>query len=335
MKEIKLVIDIGSKYTIISQIGKGVVIKEPSLALLETNKKKIALVECGNAALKYVGALTPAQQLLYPIKDGTIFHERAAVLMYRSFIQRLLPNVSILKSHIKAIACVACGATNTEKKEIEKVLTMAGVSETVIIEAPIAINCALDENSCRMIVDIGAAKTDVAVVAKDGIVTGCTIGIGGDSFNQAIMDYMSDARGVRLSSSKIEKIKKQIGSLYENDTACLCVDVSDIASNQTQECKIYARDIKNALIPLIDKIVDVIYNLTFQIPENIAEEVYLNGIAICGGSSYLAGIIDYISVAIKMQAYQVENPSIIAGIGGMKFFENEKKLASIFNIANF
>ncbi|MEG1609154.1 MAG: rod shape-determining protein, partial [Clostridia bacterium] len=182
MKDLKLVIDIGSKYTIISQVGKSVVIKEPSLVLLQNEKKSVKLVECGNGVLKYVGALTSSQQMLYPIKDGAIFQEKAAVLMYRNFIQRLLPNFNLIKPHIKALACVACGLTNVEKNEVEKVLMMAGASEVVVIEAPLAINSAIDENSSRMIVDIGASKTDVAVVSKDGIVVGCTLGVGGDSF---------------------------------------------------------------------------------------------------------------------------------------------------------
>lgn len=335
MNSLKLVIDIGSKFTIISQVEKGVVIKEPSLVLLQNEKKSAKLVECGNAVLKFVGNISADQQMLYPIKDGTVFHERAAVLMYRNFLQRLLPNFNLVKARIKVLACVACGLTNTEKSEIEKVLIMAGASEVVVMEAPLAINCAIEDNTSRMIVDIGASKTDIAVVSKNGIVAGCTVGIGGDNFNQAIMDYVADTKGYRLSASKVEKVKKQIGNLYENDTACICVDVSDINSNKSVECKIFARDIKNAISPLVDKIVEVIYNLTFQIPDSLAEEVYLNGIAICGGSSYLAGLVEYISVAIKMHAYQVENPSIIIGVGGLKFYENPKKLAELFNIPKF
>lgn len=335
MKAINLVVDIASKFTIIGQEEKGVVIKEPSLVLLQTEKKETKLLECGNAVLKYVGSLQPNQQILYPIKEGAIFHEKAAALMFRNLFQRLLPNFSLIKPNIKVLGCVACGLTNTEKNTIEKVLISAGATEVVIVESPIAINCAIEDGSSRLIVDIGASKTDVAVVSKKGIVVGCTLDVGGDSFNRAIIDYIAYTRNCRLSASKVEKVKKQIGSLYENDTACMIVDVTDITSNTGVECKIYARDIKNAVQPLVDKIVEVIYNLTFQIPESIAEEVYINGIAVCGGSSYFAGLIEYISVAIKMQAYQVDNSSIIIGIGGLKLLENPNRLAEMLNLKTF
>ena len=38
--------------------------------------------------------------------------------------------------------------------------------------------------------DIGASKTEIAIVGKEGIVTGCSVDIGGDKLTKAIADYM-------------------------------------------------------------------------------------------------------------------------------------------------
>ena len=91
MKTIDLVISIGTGNTAVYQRGRGLVIKEPSAVIITNRGGKMTLVESGRAAVQEAAKLDAKEQLLYPIKDGAIFHERAAVLMYKEFIGRLLP----------------------------------------------------------------------------------------------------------------------------------------------------------------------------------------------------------------------------------------------------
>lgn len=335
MKPIKLVIDIGSKYTTISQVGKGLVIKEPSIALMQAKRSKMKLIACGKAALAYIGHTNENEQALYPIKDGVVFHENAAVMMFKAFMDKLCPKYFLIRPSFHVIACVSCGLTNTEKSNIERVLLLAGACEVIIVEAPLAINMHIDDMiGARMIVDLGANNTQIAIVGKDGIISGCTVNVGGDTFNQAIMDYITDTRHCRISNSLAEKVKRQIGSLYSNDASCITVEMTEIASGQKCIQKIFARDIKNAIEPYVIKIVEVIYNLSFQIPESLAEEIYINGIALSGGSSSLAGLADYISAVMSMKVFQINDASNASVLGGLYFFEHRNKLSNLLNLPN-
>ena len=127
MRNIQLLIDIGSKFTTIAQYGKNFTIKDASIVYIENKNGKINLIEYGRNVARYIGQQRPNEQAIYPIKEGAIYHERAAVLMYRAFINKVAGD-SLFRPKVKAIACVSCGLTNTEKHDVEKVLNLAGAS---------------------------------------------------------------------------------------------------------------------------------------------------------------------------------------------------------------
>ncbi|MEG1395134.1 MAG: rod shape-determining protein [Clostridia bacterium] len=331
MQKVELVIDIGSKFVTISQKGKGVVIKEPSLVLLESRRNKMQLVVSGKAVANYA-ANNSARQTIAPIKGGVVVHEYAAMLLFKDLLLRLVPYRFIFRPQIKVIACVSCGITNTEKNQIEKVLTMAGVSEVVILESPIAVCASIGDGSAQFVVDIGESKTEVAVVGKDGIVVGCAVNIGGNVFNQAIVDFVTDTKRCRLPYHLAEKTKKQVGSLYENDLTCTELDLQEIGTNRVFAYKIYAKDIKNAVEPLAQKIVEVIYNMSFQIPPELAEEIYTNGISLCGGSACLPGLAEYIGQVIEMDTHLLDDPTNVVAKGGLFYLDHPERLASVLNV---
>ena len=78
MKSINLVMNIGTRNTAVYQQGKGLIIKEPSAVLISGRNGKMVLVESGRAAVQAAQEPHAKEQLLYPIKDGAVFHERDA-----------------------------------------------------------------------------------------------------------------------------------------------------------------------------------------------------------------------------------------------------------------
>ena len=333
MRSIQLVIDTGSKFTTISQQGKGFVLKDASLVFIENKNNKISLIEVGRGVASYIGQQRPNEQAIYPIKEGTIYHERAAVLMYRAFLNKIAGE-SLFRPKIKAIACVSCGLTNTEKHDIEKVLTQAGVSEVVILESPLAAYAAVADGSARCIVDIGASKTEVAIVNRQGIVAGCSLNIGGNSFNQAIMDYILDEKRCRLAPERVEKLKKQLATLSDSENFAVNEVVTEIGAGTQTQIQIHSSEIKKALEPYVAKICTTILSILSQTPENLVDEVTANGILLCGGSSRINGLCEYIANDVGLMVARAENPENIIVNGGMYFIEHRDQLANLLNVVN-
>jgi len=119
MGTVELVIDVGSKVTTIFKKGVGLIIQEPSVVAINNKHNKMALLESGKNAQRLMNTRRYDFQILFPIKEGAIFHERAAVLMYKDFINRAVGSV-IVSPKVKVIACVSCGLNNIEKKDVER-----------------------------------------------------------------------------------------------------------------------------------------------------------------------------------------------------------------------
>ena len=332
MGTVELVIDVGSKVTTIFKKDVGLIIQEPSVVAINNKHNKMALLESGKNAQRLMNTSRRYDfQVLFPIKEGSIFHERAAVLMYRDFINRAVGS-SIISPKVKVIACVSCGLNNMEKKDVEKTLLKAGASEVLIIESPLAVAQGLSGQNSSFIMDIGGSKTEIAIIDRNGIVAGFSINIGGDSINQAIIDYVIDTRRCKIKPSSAEKVKRQIASMYDNDNSPMIVNTEALHGDENVSVRLVASELKQAICPVIDKIIEVAYNYTFQIPECIAQEIYENGITLCGGSAYIPGLADYISAQLQLKVRVPDMPENAAALGASHFFNDKASLARLLNV---
>lgn len=331
MGTIELAIDIGSKITTIYKKDSGIILQEPSVVAINNKHNKMALLESGKNAQRLINTRRYDFQILFPIKEGMIFHERAAVLMYRDFINRVVGK-SFFAPKVKIIACVSCGLNNIEKKDIEKVFLKAGAGEVLIVESPIAVAHNANKQGACFVIDIGGSKSEIAVVDKNGIMTGCSINIGGDAINQAIIDYVIDTRRCKIKPSTAEKVKRQIASMYDNDNSPIIVNTESLHGDESVSVKLVANELKLAIAPVIDKIIEVAYNYTFQIPASLGEEIYENGIILCGGTAYIPGLADYITAKLGLKTTVPDMPENAVATGASYFFNNMKALSAYLNV---
>ena len=68
-----------------------------------------------------------------------------------------------------------------------------------------------------MIVDIGGGTCDVAVISLGGIAASRSIKVGGDAFDEAIVNHMKKAHNLLIGKNTAEDIKLKIGSVSEYD----------------------------------------------------------------------------------------------------------------------
>src|SRR5574344_465445 len=116
MAIVELAIDFGSSYITIYQKGKGVVLKEPSVAIAVKKKNKLELAETGRDALNVLyGALGNAQ-VVYPIKEGVVVHQEAAGMMLKSFIKKVVPDRLFITPTVKALVLISCGLRVVERR---------------------------------------------------------------------------------------------------------------------------------------------------------------------------------------------------------------------------
>ena len=175
MALMELAVDFGSSYITIYKRGEGIVLKEASVVVVSTHKKKREVVESGNAAKNYVKTTMGNAREIYPVREGVVVSVEDASLMMSEFIKRLLPE-KIFKPQIRAVVMISSGLTVVERRDVETVMLNAGVKDVVLVESPLALlaytnsvgglflgsvqNVATADFGCRQIVVVHTADVE-------------------------------------------------------------------------------------------------------------------------------------------------------------------------------
>lgn len=81
-----------------------------------------------------------------------------------------------------------------ERRAIRESAQGAGAREVFLIEEPMAAaigaGLPVSEATGSMVVDIGGGTTEVAVISLNGVVYSSSVRIGGDRFDEAVINYV-------------------------------------------------------------------------------------------------------------------------------------------------
>lgn len=330
MATVELAIDLGSSYITIFQKGAGVILKEPSVAIVARNKKKKEIVECGAAALRSFKSSLGAAQMVYPIREGAVVSREDATLLIKEFIDRIVSG-GVFTPHIKAVVAVSSGLSLVERRDVESVMIDAGVKDVVLVESPLAL-LAYTNSVGGLFVDIGGGTTDVAAVSKKGIANACAVNIGGNALNSRIIDFFVENYGLKIGDYTAEKLKLDIGSMYDNDLSTAEISGRDVVDGGPRVLEATARDVKAAISEPIDMIIEVIENVLNMCPPELAGEIGKKGIFICGGTSNLPGLLDYISVRLSLPVTQLMDEDNAVAEGAGILLSDRRLLSDMLNV---
>lgn len=140
--------------------------------------------------------------------------------MLQHFIKQVHSN-SFMRPSPRVLVCVPVGATRAERRAIRESAQGAGAREVFLIEEPMAAaigaGLPVSEATGSMVVDIGGGTTEVAVISLNGVVYSSSVRIGGDRFDEAIINYVRRNYGSLIGEATAERIKHEIGSAYPGD----------------------------------------------------------------------------------------------------------------------
>ena len=215
-----LAIDLGTANTLIYVRGKGIVLNEPSVVSIRQeggpNGKQV-IQEVGLAAKQMLGRTPGNITAIRPMKDGVIADFTVTEQMLKQFIKKVLDS-KLFSPSPRIIICVPCGSTQVERRAIRESALGAGASKVYLIEEPMAAAIGADlpisEATGSMVVDIGGGTTEVGVISLGGMVYSGSVRVGGDKFDEAIVNYIRRNYGMLIGETTAEQIKKTIGSAF-------------------------------------------------------------------------------------------------------------------------
>ena len=310
-------IDLGTANVLIYVKGKGLVLDEPACVAKDTRTGDVLAV--GESARRMIGRTPTGIEVIRPVQAGVIADYDMTEFMLKYFIRSVVPASRLMKTRI--VVCVPSGITPVEKRAILEALLRTGAKKTVLIEEPLAAAMGTNLNEAdkvgAMVVDIGGGTTDIAVLCDTGVVVSESLRIGGDSFNEAIIQYVRRKKKLVIGPLTAEEIKISAGTVdRRSEEREVEIRGRDVISGLPKIVTLHSLEIQRALESQVMSILEAIKSILEKTPPELVAAIGDHGIILTGGGALISGLDRVISRSVGIAAYLVELPryAVIKGV---------------------
>lgn len=322
-----LSIDLGTANTLIYVRGKGIVLNEPSVVAIRQGEGNSSKTICavGAEAKRMLGRTPGHITAIRPLKDGVIADFTVTEKMLQYFIHTVHGN-TLFKPSPRVLVCVPCGSTQVERRAIRESAAGAGASAVYLIEEPMAaaIGAGMPVSDPRgsMVLDIGGGTTEVAVISLNGIVYSESIRIGGDRFDEAIMNYVRRNYGTMIGEVTAERIKHEIGCAFPaNEVKEMEVRGRNLAEGIPRSFTLNSNEILEALQEPLAGIVGTVKTALEKTPPELGSDVAERGMVVTGGGALLRDLDRLLMEETGLPVILAEDPLTCVARGGGKYLE--------------
>lgn len=317
MSVYKIAIDLDSSRTNIYMLGYGMVLSEPTVAAVSTDGK-YAVKAVGTEASKLIGKTAENTKIVFPVFEGEIVNVKVASQLLSEFLRKI--EIKSRLAAVQAVFSVPCGITPEMLSKYEEVAKNAGIGKVYFVESPIL--CALGqripltESSPNFLVDMAGGTTSIAALTLDGIISGVSVNFGSYKISTDIIDFVAELYGIQIGLQTAERLKKEIGSLSDNDALSTVVNGRDVKTGVPKSVSVKASDIITPIKRYFDSIADIALSVLVKLPPEVSAEIRHVGICLAGDAAGIYGLEKYYSSKFGMPIKVAENSDMVAALGG-------------------
>ena len=319
-----LSIDLGTANTLIYVRGQGIVLDEPSVVAIrrDPNSGQSHVVAVGLEAKRMLGRTPGNINAIRPLKDGVIADFNVTEKMLQHFIHKVhVSKRRFLRPSPRVLVCVPCGSTQVERRAIRESALGAGAREVYLLEEPMAAamgaGLPVEEANGSMVVDVGGGTTEVAIISLNGIVYSTSVRIGGDRFDEAIINYIRRNYGSLIGEATAERIKHEIGTAFpSSEVQEMKIHGRNLAEGVPRSFMLSSNEILEALQEPLAGIIGAVREALEQAPPELASDIAGRGMVLTGGGAMLKDMDRLIMEEIGLPVIVAEEPLTCVAKGG-------------------
>jgi rod shape-determining protein MreB len=329
-----LSIDLGTANTIVIAKGRGIIINEPSVVAVKTEKHgQTRVLAVGHEAKAMVGKTPGNIKAIRPMRDGVIADFDMTEKMIRKFIEKAHGRSSLISPRI--IICVPYGLTQVERKAVRESALSAGAREVFLIEEPMAaaIGAGVDirEPQGNLVVDIGGGTTEIGVVSLGGLVLSKSIRTAGDKIDQSIINYVRKKYSLLIGERVAEDIKINIGAAVTLDEELvMVVNGRDQVEGLLSSVELTSEDVRDAMKEPLKEISEALRDVLEKMPPDLAGDIVNHGIILTGGGALIRKLDKYLSNIVRIPVFVADEPLLAVARGTGRALEEIDLLQELF-----
>jgi rod shape-determining protein MreB len=313
-----LAIDLGTANTLVYARNKGIVVREPSVVVVNKLTNRIEAV--GGEAKEMLGRTPGNIESIRPMKDGVIADFEVTERMLEYFIKKAHGRKMYV--HPRIVIGVPGEITQVEKRAVRDSATRAGATEVFLVEqammAAIGAGLPITEPSGNMIVDIGGGTTDVAVISLAGTVYSRSVRIAGNEMDDAVIQYLKRKYNLLIGERSAEHVKIDLGSAFPlKEELKLEIKGRDLIEGVPRTLTITDEEIRESLAEPVTTIVEAVRMALERTPPELSADIMDKGIVLSGGGSMLRGLDQRLRNETGLPVVLAEDPlsSVVLGTG--------------------
>ncbi len=331
---IEIGIDLGTANILVYSKDKGIILNEPSVVALNLDTNEVLAV--GTEAKNMVGK-TPANIVaIRPLKDGVIADFDMTASMLKAIMKKTskeLGGLTLRKPNV--VVCAPSGSTSVERRAILDAVRSFGAKNVHLIEEPLAAaigsGLPVDEPIANVAVDIGGGTTEVAIISFGGVVTCHSARIGGDKFDEAIIQHVRKKYNILIGERTAEQIKMEIGyAPIAHEEMTMEVRGRDLVHGLPKTVTLNSTEIQQALNELLLQLLESVKATLEDCPPELSGDIVDQGVMLTGGGALLNGLQEWLATEISVPVHVAPNPleSVAIGTGrSLKFIDKLQKIS--------
>lgn len=313
-----LAIDLGTANTLVYANNKGIVVREPSVVVVNKLTNRIEAV--GAEAKEMLGRTPGNIESIRPMKDGVIADFEVTERMLEYFIKKAHGRKMYV--HPRIVIGVPSEITQVEKRAVKDSAMRAGASEVFLVEqammAAIGAGLPITEPSGNMIVDIGGGTTDVAVISLAGTVYSRSVRIAGNEMDDAVIQYLKRKYNLLIGERTAEEVKVEVGSAFPlKEQMKMEIKGRDLVEGVPKTLAVTDEEIRESLAEPVTTIVEAVRMALERTPPELSADIMDKGIVLSGGGSLLRGLDQRLRNETGLPVVLAEDPlsSVVLGTG--------------------
>ncbi|WP_102347580.1 rod-share determining protein MreBH [Bacillus sp. Marseille-P3661] len=313
-------IDLGTTNIIMHCKGKGIIFNEPSVIAINNDTNEVVAV--GNEAKCMIGKAPANIEVIRPIKNGVISDYNKTTQILKLLIKKAKITSSITLRKPNVVITAPTNSTPVERRAIIDAIKSCGAKNVHIIEntvsAAIGADLPVEEPYANMIIDIGGGTTEVAIISYGGVVACRSLKIGGDRFDEEIIQYIRKNYNLLIGQQTAEQIKIEIGNAYKNhEEQTMNVRGRDLVTSLPHTITLSSKEIHLSFKELLDQIIEIIHTTLEECPPELSGDIVDRGIMLTGGGALLDGIKEWLNNEVFLPVHIAPLPleSVALGTG--------------------
>ena len=307
----ELGMDLGTSVSHIVVRGKGIVLSEPAYVAYDRQTRDVVAV--GEQARRMYGRTPAGLVVEQPLREGRIRSFDLLSKMLRYFMRKVVGKRAAFRPRI--LLALPGGMAPSERQTLVDVMVDAGVRSVVPVDESVAsaigAGMRIDQPYGRMNIDVGGGRTNVSVFSFGHQIVWDILGVGGDRFDDAIIDYVRKKHNLLIGARTAEELKINIGAARMRGTT-LTMDACgrSLVTGLPRAVTVSSEEMIEALDEALRELVGALHRIIERTPPELASDIFDEGITLSGGGAQLFGLEEVLSDQLRIRVTLADEPAL-------------------------